>query len=115
MLQYLDEAQAILDTNSVDNYANEAIYHILQVLEGASTNFKNYNLTGLTNLLKGNIQFNQLVKVLCAKYSVFSSTPPEFILALTVMSSMYIVIQENRIKNQLEEPVVNTPIVASKI
>jgi TRAP-type C4-dicarboxylate transport system substrate-binding protein len=84
----------------------DALYHSLGVVEGVSGNYRNYNLTGLTEILKNNIQFNHLVKVLAAKYSVFSKTPPEYILAFTLASTAYIVMSQNRIKAKLNEPVV---------
>ena len=102
---YITEIEAILDTSSAEAYANDAIFHILNVVEATSSNFKQYNLTGLSAVLKNNIQFNQLVKVLCAKYSVFNSTPPEALLALTLASSIYIVVHENRLKEELNQPI----------
>jgi hypothetical protein len=106
------EIQAVLDCESGDKFTTDAIYHVLGVVEGMSGNYRNYNLTGLTDILKNNIQFNHLVKVLAAKYSVFSQTPPEYIMIFTLASTAYIVMSQNRIKAQLNEPVENMPIKA---
>ena len=109
---YLVEMEAILETDTVQSYTNDMIYHVLGVVEGVTTNFKNYNLTGLTDLLRGNIQFNQLCKVLCAKYNVIGSTPPEALFVLTLASSVYIVVSQNRITAKLNEPVAVSPTKA---
>jgi hypothetical protein len=108
---YIVEMQAVLDCDSADNFTSDALYHVLQVVESVSGNTKNYNLTGLTEILKNNIQFNQLIKILAAKYSVFSQVPPEYILAFTLASTAYVVVSQNRIKAALNEPVTeNMPL-----
>jgi hypothetical protein len=108
---YIVEMQTVLSTESADQFTTDAIYHVLGVVESASSNFRNYNLTGITEILKSNIQFNHLVKVLGAKYATFAAVEPEYIMAFTLASTAYIVMSQNRIKAKLNEPVVE-PIKA---
>jgi len=107
---YIVEMQTVLSTESADQFTTDAIYHVLQVVESASSNFRNYNLTGITEILKNNVQFNHLVKVLAAKYSTFALVEPEYIMVFTLASTAYVVTSQNKIKAQLNEPVVSIPI-----
>jgi hypothetical protein len=105
--QYLDEIQGILETQTQDTFQQEAIFHVLGLMEGVSTRFPQYNLTGLTALLKGNTEFNNLVRILAIKYgNTFSSVPPEYQFVLVLASSCYIVINQNRMNSRLEEAYV---------
>ena len=70
--------------------------------EGYTSNTK-YDISGLSDLLKMNKQFNSLAKQLMLKYGCFMNTPPEYQLMMLVMSSSYIMINKNNNKSQLND------------
>ena len=72
----LIELQAIVDTGSVSQFAESAILQVIQMTEGISAH-TNYDLTGLSMMLKANKEFHNLCKILYIKYSIFSKVPPE--------------------------------------
>ena len=98
----LDEMDAIVSTNSVDNFITDGILQSLSVIEGISTR-TNYNISGLSMMLKNNPQFHSLSKQLYVKYGTFSSIGPEYQLIFLVATSCYICRQKNASRNQMEE------------
>ena len=83
----------------------------MQVIEGISTRYKDYDLTGLSEALRNNKEFLDLMRLLSVKYHVFSNIPPEFQLSIIVISTSYLVIVNNRRnRQQLEESLKNTKI-----
>ena len=93
----------IISTGQVDNFIMDSIFQSLKVIEGVSSNFKNYNLTGLSDILKGNPQFLKLCKQLSVKYGVFSKTSPEIQLLFIVMVSSYICTVKNKQKDEINK------------
>ena len=87
---YIDEMDTIVNTTNCDNFITDSILQSIRIIEGVSSNTKNYNITGLSEILKNNPQFNTLVKQLYLKYGVFSKMPPESQLLFIVITSAYV-------------------------
>lgn len=106
----IDEMDAIISTNSVENFVTDSILQCLQLVEGASS-YTRHNITGLSQLLKSNKQFHSLCKQLYIKYSVFSQVPPEYQMLFLVATTAYVCKQKNISKIQMEaylqEPINN--------
>ena len=110
-LQKYLEIDSILSTSKLDAFISDCIYYILQILETTSQRYPNYNLKGITDALKNNVQFNELMKILSVKYGVFSNTPPEIQMSIIVISTAYLTIMNNRKERDLlEEQLKNNKI-----
>ena len=99
---YIEEIQVIIEIGNVESFVLDGILQSLKMCEGFTVN-KKYDITGLSDLLKMNKQFNNLAKQLMLKYSCFMNTPPEYQLIMLVMSSSYIMIQKNNNKDKLND------------
>ena len=93
----------IISTGTVDNFIMDGIFSSLRVIEGLSSNTKNYNLTGLSDILKGNNQFLKLCKTLSIKYGCFSKVSPEIQLLFIVLTASYICTIKNKQRNEIEK------------
>jgi len=100
---YLQEMDSIISTGNIDGFIFDGIFQSLKVIEGVSANFKNYNLTGLSEILKNNPQFCKLCKQLSVKYGVFSKTSPEIQLLFIVLTASYICALKNKQKDEIEK------------
>ena len=69
----LDDMQSIIDVSSVDGFITDSILQCVKLAEGITANTKNYNLTGLSQMLQDNKQFHSLMKMLYVRYQVFLS------------------------------------------
>ena len=96
----LIELQAIVDTGSVSQFAESAILQVIQMTEGISAH-TNYDLTGLSMMLKANKEFHNLCKILYIKYSIFSKVPPEIQMIMIVSITASLCIQKNRKKGDI--------------
>ena len=97
---YLDEMDVIVNTQNVDNFLTESILASLKLIEGTTSNFKNYNLSGLSDMLKNNKQFHTLCKTLYLKYNTFNAIPAEYQMLLLVSTTAYICKNKNSKKNE---------------
>jgi hypothetical protein len=97
----ISEMDAILDTNTVDGFVMDGIMQSLKVIEGASSHTR-YNVSGLSDMLKNNKQFNSLIKQLYLKYQVFSKVPVEMQLGFIIMTSTYICVKKNQSRPAME-------------
>ena len=94
------ELQAIVDTGSVASFAEGAILSAIQMTEGFTAH-SNYDLTGLSMMLKANKEFHNLCKILYIKYSIFSKVPPEIQMVMIVSITASLCIQKNRKKGDI--------------
>jgi hypothetical protein len=102
--QYLDEMQSILDTQTQNDFMGQAIYQVLGIAEGISTRFRDYDVSGLTEMLRSSKEFNDILKVLSLKYSGnFGQVPPEAQMALILIGTAYICMSKNRMERRLNE------------
>ena len=106
----LTEFEAIIETDNVDNFITEGFILCLKQVEGITSNYKRYNITGMSDMLKQNPQFHKVMKQLYLKYNVFSSVPPEHQLLMIIFTTSYVAIEKNKrkeeINNYLNEPFV---------
>ena len=109
---YLDEIDVIVSTSDVDQFLTDSILQCIKLIEIPTSRFKNFNITGLSDMLKSNKQFHQLCKKLYLKYGCFDNVPPEYQLVLLVATTAYVCKNKNSGRNELElylnEPIVIT-------
>ena len=105
----LQEMEAIVDCNCVDEFLTDSILSCIQLVEGVSARTKNYNVSGLAEMLKANPRFHALCKQLMIKYSVFNQVPPEYQMVMLVATTAYICKTKNQHRDQinsfLDEPI----------
>ena len=101
--EVLEEMSVIVDTSTVDQFLIDAIFQVIKVIEGISSHTKNYNITGLADILKANKQFHTLAKQLFIKYGCYSNVPPEYQIVLIVATSAYICRQKNLKRDEIEK------------
>ena len=99
--KYLDEIDCILSTSKLDSFLCEAVNYSVGVIEKASTLTRDFDLTGIQEMLKNNKEFQDLIRILSIKYNTFSQVSPELQLAIIVGSTSYICVMTNRQRKQL--------------
>ena len=110
---YLDEMEILVELDSVDDFLTDSILQSLKVVENVSATTTNYNISGLSDLLKNNKQFHTLCKQLYIKYNCFSQVPPEYQMMFLISTSMYICRNKNIKKNELNSflnETINIPL-----
>jgi hypothetical protein len=110
---YLDEMEILVELDSVDDFLTDSILQSLKVIENVSATTQNYNISGLSDLLKNNKQFHTLCKQLYIKYNCFSQVPPEYQMMFLISTSMYICRNKNIKKNELNSflnETINIPL-----
>ena len=86
----------------------EAVHYIINVIEKMSLMTKDYDLTGLSETLRNNREFCDLIRLLSIKYGTFQNVSPEIQMGIIVISTSYITIMTNRHrKKMLEEQLKN--------
>ena len=111
--QYIDEIDVIVSTSDVDQFLTDSILQCIKLIEIPTSRTKNFNITGLSDMLKSNKQFHQLCKKLYLKYGCFDNVPPEYQLVLLVATTAYVCKNKNAGRNELEL-YLNEPIVLPK-
>ena len=100
--QYIDDIDVIVSTSDVDQFLTDSILQCIKLIEVPTSRTKNFNITGLSDLLKSNKQFHQLCKKLYLKYGCFDAIPPEYQLVLLVATTAWVCRNKNANKDQLE-------------
>ena len=100
---YLNEAEAIVDTSSVENFMTDSILQCIRIAEGVSAYSNKYDIQGCADLLKSNKQFHSLCNQCYVKYKIFSAVPPEMQLIMLVATTAYISNHKNRNKGNIED------------
>ena len=100
--QCIDEMDVIVSTSSVDEFLTDSILQCIKLLEIPTSRTKNFNISGLSDMLKSNKQFHQLCKKLYLKYGCFEMVPPEGQLILLVATTAYVCRNKNANKDSLE-------------
>ena len=80
----------------------DSVYSSLNLIEPLTAKTKNCNITGLSNLLKSNKQFNSLTKQMLLKYGCYSNVAPEYQILLIIVSSVYITVNKNNNRSSIE-------------
>ena len=99
---YILEIQCIIETTSIDCFLVDSIYTAMSFIEPLTSKTKNFNLNGLTNLLKSNKQFNSLFKQMMLKYGCYNNVSVEYQTLLIIISSVYITLQKNSNRQNIE-------------
>ena len=99
---YIDDMDIILSTSNVDQFLTDSILQCIKLIEIPTSKTKNFNITGLSDLLKANIQFHQLCKKLYLKYGCFDKIPEEYQLVILVSTTAYVCKNKNCNKSELE-------------
>ena len=97
----IDEFESILNTSGVDQFLTDGVLSSLRVIEGVSANTQNYNVSGMTDMLKSNPHFHSLAKRLFLKYGAFSGTPVEMQAVFLVATTAFICRQKNMKRNEM--------------
>ena len=93
---YVDEMEVIVSIDSTEKFIMDSFFASVQMVEGVSAYTQNYDITGLSNILKNNISFQSVAKQLYVKYGSFAKCPPEGQAIFILVTSMYICTQVNR-------------------
>ena len=100
----IDEMQNLIECVSTDEFVTDGILQSLKAIEGLTvTNNNNYNITGLSDMLKLNPEFKSLCKQLYLKYGTFTNISPEYKMMFLVFTSAYIVRNKNKNKAAINE------------
>ena len=103
----LEECRALIEINSVDVFVLDSILSCCKMIEGF-TRESDYDISGLSILLKSNPQFVSLSKQLFIRYNIFSNVPIEYQMMMCIISTSYLCIQKNKgkasINSYLNEP-----------
>ena len=94
---------------TVDDFITDSVLQCIKIVEGISSLSRNYNVSGLSEILKSNPQFHKLTKTLYIKYNTFAEIPPECQLTLIIATSSFICMQKNRQKEKINS-FLNEPI-----
>ena len=101
--------QTLVEINSVDEFLTDSILQSIKIIEGVSSITRNYNITGLADMLKENKHFNALLKQLFIKYNSYSQIPIEYQMMMIVATSAWICRNKNISKQKIES-FLNEPI-----
>lgn len=105
----ITELECIIEIDSCNTFMVDSILQCITLIEGVSANTRNYNVSGLTSLLRANKEFHRLTKLLFIKYGCFTSCPPEAQLLLLVATTAYICKSKNTNKEQINN-FLNMPV-----
>ena len=97
----LDECSLLVEIGSIDLFVTDSILSTIELAENF-TRLSDYDITGLSVLLKQNKDFIKLCKILSIKYSVFNNIPPELQLVLIVTCTTLLCIDKNSKNKQIE-------------
>jgi len=96
------ELETLSSISSVDAFLTDSILQCIKVIELPTSKTKNFNITGLSDLLKTNKQFHTLCKKLYLKYGAFDKIPDEYQLLILVSTTAYVCVNKNKGQNELE-------------
>ena len=97
----LDECSLLVEIGSVDLFVTDSILSTIELTENF-TRLSDYDITGLSVLLKQNKDFIKLCKILSIKYSVFNNIPPELQLVLIISCTTLLCLDKNTKNKQIE-------------
>ena len=99
---YIIELETLSSISSVDAFLTDSILQCIKLIEVPTAKTKNFNITGLSDLLKSNKQFHTLCKKLYLKYGAFDKIPDEYQLIILVSTTAYVCVNKNKGKNELD-------------
>ena len=99
---YLEEMEILVELDSIDSFYTDSILSSIKVIEGTTKNFKNYDISGLSDMLKENKNFHSLSKQLYIKYGCYNNIGPEYQMMFLIATSTFIIKNKNIKKKELE-------------
>ena len=96
----ITEMQTIVELSSIDDFLVNSIYDTLLMLEPYTVPTR-CNITGISAMLKLNPNFTSILKKLILKYDLSTSTSPEIQLIIIITTSLYMTIQKNNSKIEI--------------
>ena len=99
--EHIKELQIMSESGGIDTFLNDMIFECIKGAEQLSTNTTNYNVSGLSMLLKSNKNFNKLCKQLQLKYNLFVNVPIEIQLILIISTTSVLCMNKNKNKAEL--------------
>ena len=87
---YITECEAIVSLDGTEQFVLDGLYQAIAVVEGVTTLTQDWDISGLSQMLKSNLQFQQLAKLLFVKYNTFSKVAPEYQATFIVLTTAYI-------------------------
>ena len=87
---YIAECEAIVSLDGTEKFVLDGLYQAIAVVEGVTALTQDWDISGLHLILKNNLQFQQLAKILFVKYNTFSKVAPEYQATFIVLTSAYI-------------------------
>ena len=97
----ISELQTIVELSSIDDFLLNSIYDTLSMLEPYTIPTR-CNCTGISTMLKLNPNFTSILKKLILKYDLSTSTSPEIQLIIIITTSLYMTIQKNQHKSEID-------------
>ena len=98
----ITELQTIVEFSSIDDFLLNSIYDTLLMIEPYTIPTR-CNITGISTMLKLNPNFTSILKKLILKYDLSTSTSPEIQLIIIVTTSLYMTIEKNQQKSQIDQ------------
>ena len=102
LIEVINEIRAIVEIGTVDLFVMNSVYDSIAMLEQYSKPTK-FNVIGLSNSLKLNPNFNNLCKQVMLKHNIGSSMSPEMQLLMITSTTIYMTIQKNNNKSQIDQ------------
>ena len=102
LIEVLNEIRAIVEIGTVDSFVMSSVYDSIALLEPYSKPTR-FNVVGLSNALKLNPNFNNLCKQVMLKHNIGSSMSPEMQLLMITTTTIYMTIQKNNNKSQIDQ------------
>lgn len=109
LTQCLEEMSVLIDVSSIDEFVSDSVFSCIKIVEGVTAKSQNYNITGLSNALKSNPQFNNLLKILYIKYNTFSNIPPEYQVVMIVATTSWLMMGKNKNRKEIDA-FLNQPV-----
>lgn len=97
----LDECSLLVEIGSIDVFIIDSIISTILLAENFSK-LTDYDISGLSILLKQNKEFIKLCKILSIKYSVFSNVPAEIQMILIISCTAFLCIDKNSNSKHIE-------------
>ena len=102
LIEVINEIRAIVEIGTIDSFVMNSVYDSILMLEPYSKPTK-FNIIGLSNALKLNPNFNNLCKQVMLKHNIGSSMSPEMQLLMITTTTIYMTIQKNQNKSQIDQ------------
>lgn len=99
----INEIDIIINGGTIDNFITDSILQCIKLMEIYSSKTKNYDISGLSLMLKNNQEFNSLCKQLYIKYGVFNKIEPEYKLLMIISVSAMICRNKNLNKDKIND------------